>query len=498
MFKQTTITEQDKKIFEELSTFLSSFDDYQKKAIISDAPIILCIAGAGSGKTAVLTKKIEFLIKFKGVKPEKILAITFTRKAKQEMRSRLFKSGIFTNIETFNSFSEKFLQKYTHKIYGRSVRVLDHVNRRILFGLALQSLNIKREELIENYFGDSQKLNKSREELTYQLIDDCFFIIDYFKSKNKTLEDFSIQTASEYKQTAKILFMLCKNLQNYLKIQGFRTYNDQLLDVIDFFKKIPSFIPQFDHILVDEYQDVNRQQVGLLELLNPKNLFVVGDPRQSIYGWRGSDINQIVDFEKKYPECETIILDKNYRSNKNIVDIINYAIKIFNFPDLDSIFAEEGEHFLYGFPSEKDEFQFIIKKIKEYKDSFILSRTNRQLQELSFLLKNKNIPHLIKKEEDIPNHSGILLSTIHAIKGLEAETVFVIGCNEQNFPCRYSEHPIIDYVKIDEYDREKEELRLFYVALSRAKKNLFLTYSGKKPTYFINEEMKSLLNINNH
>ncbi|MBS3080354.1 ATP-dependent helicase [Candidatus Pacearchaeota archaeon] len=499
--KQTTITEQDKIIFKELSTFLAPYDDFQKKAIISNSPIIKCIAGAGTGKTTILTKRVEFLVKYKGVNSEKILAITFTRKARQEMQNRLLKNGIIANVETFNSFSEKFLQKYSHKIYGKQTKVLDYTHKQILFSLALQSLNITRETLIEEYFKDYQKSNKSKEELTFQLIDDCFFILDYFKSKNKRLEDFSVQTTSN-NQTAKTLLMVCKQLENSLKLQGLRTYNDQLLDVIAFFTKNFLFIPKFEHILVDEYQDVNNQQIELLELLAPKNLFIVGDPRQSIYGWRGSNINYLLDFEKKYPQYETIILNKNYRSNKKIVDIINSLIKPFNLPDLKSIFPEEDSCFLYEFFSERDEFNFIIKKIKEYKDIFILARTNKQLQELSVLLKNKNIPYTIKKEDDISHYSGITLSTIHAIKGLESETVFIIGCNEQNFPCKYSENPVIDILKINDYDKEQEEKRLFYVAISRAKKNLFLTYSGKRHTNFINEEMIKILNMrsntNNH
>jgi len=190
-FKQTTITEKDKQLFNELNSFLFPFNDFQKKAIISESPIILCIAGAGSGKTTVLTKRIEFLLKYKSVNPEKILAITFTRKAKQEMQGRLLKQGILVHIETFNSFCEKILRKNQFLIYGKDVRVIDQTSKVIAFIFSLQALNIKKDFIIEEYFTDSQIKNKSKEQLLSILINDCFSIIDFFKSKNEKLYDFS-------------------------------------------------------------------------------------------------------------------------------------------------------------------------------------------------------------------------------------------------------------------------------------------------------------------
>lgn len=496
LFKQVEISEQDKIIFKELSTFLSAFNDFQKKTIISSNSKICCIAGAGTGKTTVLTKRIEFLINYKERDPKKILAITFTRKARQEMLTRLSRSNIQTNIETFNSFCEKILQKYQPKIYGKSVKVIDYANKQLAFALTLQALNIKRGELIELYFTDHSKKNKSLEELTSLLINDCFFIIDYSKSLNQDILQFSSQIPEALAQKVNLILKISNYLQNYLKVHGFRTYNDQLGDVINFFKKNQECIPEFEHLLVDEYQDINKAQIELLNLLHPQNIFVVGDPRQSIFGWRGSESNEILSFEKKYPGCETILLHKNYRSNKKIVDFMNMSIKELNLPDLESIFPPKETLFLYNFPSEIDEMKFIREKIKNSKETiFVLARTNKHLFELSTLLRQENIPHTIKKEDDFSEVRGITLSTIHAIKGLEAEVVFVMGCNEQNFPCKYSEHPLSDVFKIEEYDKEKEEKRLFYVALSRAKHSLYLTYSGKQSTYFISNNMKLLLNI---
>jgi len=142
-----------------------------------------------------------------------------------------------------------------------------------------------------------------------------------------------------------------------------------------------------------------------------------------------------------------------------------------------------------------------VKSISEqelpYDEVFVLARTNRQLEELSRLMINANIPHILKTDDDFSKgieRGKVTLSTIHSIKGLEAQLVFVIGCNSQNFPCKTSEHPVRELLKTYEYDKEEEERRLFYVAISRAKEKIILTYS-KKPTYFITDEMMKIINF---
>lgn len=496
----TQITEEDKIKFKELNVFLENFNDFQKKAIISDKDKILCIAGAGSGKTTVLTKRIEFLVKYKSVSPSRILAITFTRKAREEMQNRLFQLNIQTNVETFNSFSEKILQKNENKIYGRRMNVLAYGNKVMAIMSALSSLNLTINQAIDIYFSENQKRNKTFEQLSNIFMNDCFFILEYFKSRNEELYDFSEEAETKDKYTAKLIYNICKYIKNHMEISGFRDYTDQVLDTIKFFQQNKQEIPGFDYILVDEYQDVNSMQIKLLDLLNAKHLFCVGDPRQSIFGWRGSDINYILKFQEKYPDSEIITLTKNYRSNNHIVNLMNQSIRIMSLPDLEHNHSDEKNIFLLNFDSEQSELEFVINKIQsipiEKQDIFVLSRTNSQLNQLSNLLKQKNIAHILRTDDN-PNLSAkkgeITLATIHSIKGLEAQIVFVIGCNELNFPCKASDHPVIELIKIDNYDKEEEERRLFYVAISRAKKHLYLTYSGKKPTYFINSDMLKII-----
>ena len=236
----------------------------------------------------------------------------------------------------------------------------------------------------------------------------------------------------------------------------------------------------------------------MVKLLNSPNLFAVGDPRQAIYGWRGSDISYILNFEKDYGESETVHLTKNYRSAKELVNFINYSIEGMGLPALE-YHKETGNAKikLINFENEDAERKFVIKEILQGdldpSEIFVLARTNRQLMELSQIMKTRGIDHVVKTDEvrnpKNTSEGDITLATIHAIKGLEAKKVFVIGANDQNFPCKATDHPTIEMIKNNDYNREEEERRLFYVALSRAKENLFVTYTGKKPTYFISDKM---------
>jgi superfamily I DNA/RNA helicase len=484
------ISERELEAFKELEEFLRGFNLEQKKATISAKQKILCVAGAGSGKTTVLTKRIEFLNKYQKVRGDEILAITFTRKAREEMARRLDILKVKARVETFNSFCEKILLKHGGRIYGKKVRLAGYSEKLILFRGALDYVGITMQDAIGRYFKLNQRNNKTPAQLQNIFMNDCFSILDYYKAQGKEILKFD---ASKFNGDHRMIYDIVKFLEKQMEIQGLRTYADQIQDAISFFKKYPKQIPKFQHILVDEFQDVNSSQVEILDLLNSDNLFCVGDPRQAIFGWRGSDIEYIVDFKKKFPDAQIIHLIKNYRSNKHIVEFMNKTIEKMELPNLESSFIGEKNLELKRFESELEEYAFVLEKIIDsgidYKDIFILARTNRQLEEISRLFKKTEIPFILKNEDNpnVESKGEITLATIHAIKGLEAEMVFVIGVNGINFPCKASEHPVIEEIKMYNYDREEEERRLFYVAVSRARNKLYLTYTGKKPTYFIDE-----------
>ena len=488
--------------FQEFDKFLENFNENQKKAIISKNEKIMCIAGAGSGKTAVLTKRIEFLVKHRGVDPSKILAITFTRKARQEMRNRLQEFGISTNVETFNSLGEHILNKYENEIYGRPIRLISTADKITMVKEALESQKKTLSQAVEEYFTPQQRANKTPERLMWTFINDCFTIIDYFKSKNTPIPDFSKDADTKHYLIALMVHRTCSYIKIYMETEGLRDFSDQVIDSLNFLKRNPDKIPRFEHILVDEYQDLNSMQVDFIKLLNAPNIFGVGDPRQSIFGWRGSEIAHITNFSKEYPESEVVPLIMNYRSTKRIVELINSSIKHLNFPDLVANKESKlNEIAIEKFETEMDEILDVLQKVLESKaerhEIFILARTNRQLLEISKIMKNMQIPHLLKTEDEntqINAKEGeVTLATIHSIKGLQAKETFVIGCNVQNFPCKASDHPIIEMIKMENYDKDEEEKRLFYVAISRAKEKLYLSYSGTK-TDFITDEMIQIIN----
>lgn len=476
-YKKSEITPEDKELFKQFDFFLNKYDEEQKKAIISPKKHILCIAGAGSGKTTTLVKRIEFLTQFRGILPEKVLAITFTRKAKEEMEKRLGTLPI--QIETFNSFCERQLRKYNNLAYDKPVSVITFSEKIHLVQQALKQENTTFDEATTAYFSKTQLRQKTPERLRLSFVNECFSILDLFKNANAPLEDFTKDC--EDKTTAKLVYNICKFLEAKMKELGKRDFTDQLIDAVNLFQNHPNTIPKYDHILIDEYQDINAIQALLIDVLNPNNLFCVGDPRQSIYGWRGSRIRHIMSFQEKYTDGEVITLTTNYRSCKHIVETANQLITSLNLPNLNAKNEYASIRELKEFGKESDEQQYILEQATQNNDLFIVARTNKTLNKLSELLKSRSIAHTIRSEEG-ENNIGLTptltLATVHAVKGLEAEHVIIAQCNSANFPCKASDHPIIDAIRFEDYDRQAEELRLLYVALTRAKKRLTITYVG--------------------
>ncbi|PIN87631.1 hypothetical protein COV12_02930 [Candidatus Woesearchaeota archaeon CG10_big_fil_rev_8_21_14_0_10_32_24] len=504
-FNSEPVSDQEHKIINSLSFFMEQFNPEQSKAIISESPKLLCVAGAGSGKTTVLTKRIEFLCKFKSVNPKRVLAITFTKKAKQEMVDRLETLQIYNvHIETFNSFAEKIFQNHWNLIYKNQSHIITYKDRIKLVVQALKRINLSVSGVADIYFTAGQRKIKSQDKLLFSFVNDCFHVIDYYKTERQEINPF-YEKMSQYKEknNAKILHDVCQNILKLMKEQNYRDYCDQVKDAITIFENFPSLIPKYDHILVDEYQDVNAIQIELLKHLNAPNLFVVGDPRQAIFGWRGSRINYILDFNKD-PDATTIVLKQNYRSHPNIVGLANKIVKNMNITTQES--GRESHQFsspetkLFNFERMDLEYDFVAREIArssfENTEIFVLARTNKQLADLSQKLRDKNIPHILKTDETKAaevKQGHVTLATIHSIKGLEAELVFVIGSNSLYFPCKVSDHPVIESLNLQNYDKMEEERRLFYVAVTRAKQQLYISYTGKSLTPFIDKESRKFL-----
>ncbi len=488
------VSSEEKKYFLQF-TELERYDEYQKKAILLDADHILCIAGAGSGKTSVLTERIAHLCIHKNVKPEEVLALTFTKKARLEMKKRI--NNLPVHIHTFNSFCESIIQKYESKMYTKSMKIISYSDKIIIVKKALKFFNLSIDSATQTYYGTQTQ--KSSEELFFGLVNDCFSVSDYMKFKQQEITEFEFDKLTQKdKPKGELVFGILRYIRAYMKKYHLRDFSDQLIDVITFFENNPGLIPSFKHILIDEFQDVNEIQMKLVEILCPKKIFCVGDPRQAIYGWRGSDIKFIQEFPNRYQGARVICLKYNYRSHKHIVNITNSCIDNMGLETVIAKKTEKGLVSLLKHQTQEEEFSFIIKHLQHLNcalhEVFILARTHKTLEEFAKILEAESIPFYIRgdnTQNDIIT-DAVVLSTVHGIKGLEAEVVFVLQCTNIHFPIKVSEHPVTEFIKIDSYDKEEEERRLLYVALSRAKKGLFILYTGKNPSYFITPQMKKV------
>ncbi len=343
----------------------------QKKAVETLEGPLLVLAGAGSGKTKVLTERVANLIK-KGVEPQNILAITFTNKAAKEMKERIFdliyEEAKKIQISTFHSFGLKILKTHADKLgYSKSFTILD----------ADESNNIIKG-IIKDYNLDVEpKLAKN--------------IIS--NNKNALIDVIQYENFVTNKIEEDVHFVYGK-YQAKLELTNNVDFDDLLMLPITLFKRFPEILKYYQelykYILIDEYQDTNEAQYLLAKLISAKyqNICVVGDDSQSIYSWRGSNYRNILNFEKDYKGCKTILLEQNYRSTKTIIDASNSVIKYNKNKKEKSLWTdnEEGNKIVYSkVQDEKEEALYIVNKINElvdegydYKQMVILYRTNAQ------------------------------------------------------------------------------------------------------------------------
>ncbi|NTV23396.1 MAG: UvrD-helicase domain-containing protein [Nanoarchaeota archaeon] len=484
------VTDEDRSLFEKLGDSLHGLSDEQKKAVSCQAQSILCIAGAGSGKTKVLTRRISFLSKYRSADSGEILAITFTRKAREEMVHRLdsLLPGHRVRIETFNSFCEKLLQNHELKNYGKKSTVLDYGTKVRMVMAIVKELGMNLDALLDLYYTDRKILSNDKKTLFLGFVNDIFSLLDY--QSNSAIDETQLYSSlSDFPYIIEII----KKIKEMKKAGQMRDFTDQLVHAIELLKSDPESAPRFTHMLVDEYQDINSLQFALIQLLSPNNLFAVGDPRQSIYGWRGARIDYVLDFETHYKDAKVLQLSTNYRSTKNIVSLCNTVIKPMKLPDNVTMNADGESVSFVSQDSEDAEALFICQSIMSLdiprKEIFVLARTNKQIENISKHMDSHQIKYLKRttdetKQNIAPTDEQVTLSAIHAIKGLEADYVYVIGASAKNHPCHATEHPVLESVKTEVYDKNSEELRLLYVALSRARKRLIVSYSGSLSPFF--------------
>ncbi|TCL40027.1 DNA helicase-2/ATP-dependent DNA helicase PcrA [Anaerospora hongkongensis] len=355
---------------------LNGLNEQQERAVITTAPVILCIAGAGSGKTTVLTKRVANLVLNHGIKTSNILCLTFTRLAGLEMKERVIKligedaaKELFSN--TFDAFAVSVLKEHGHLLgIEENFSIYDQEDRNELFKKIIADL------------GNRTTLSK---------------VVERHKKCGDVREE-----RRAYPEE-------CRVLEEY----GYRCKQNNAVDlnrlvdlVIRLWELHPTILAhyqnQYSHVFVDEFQDTDKEQAYMVDLLRARNLFIVGDADQSIYEWRGAKVDFIVNFEKNNPGCEVIKLEDNYRSTEQIVDVANRLIR-FNVKRVDKKLIAHK----FGCAVSLDRYEDAYKENAAvadsiaamsqdmpYKEIAVLARTNAKLDSIKWELERRGLPCL--------------------------------------------------------------------------------------------------------
>ncbi|HHY6857377.1 TPA: DNA helicase PcrA [Streptococcus agalactiae] len=400
-----------------MNPLIIGMNDKQAEAVqTTDGPLLI-MAGAGSGKTRVLTHRIAYLIDEKYVNPWNILAITFTNKAAREMRERAIALNPATQdtlIATFHSMCVRILRRETDYIgYNRNFTIVDPGEQRTLMKRIIKQLNL-----------DTKKWNERS------------ILGTISNAKNDLLDEIAYekQAGDMYTQ---VIAKCYKAYQEELRRSEAMDFDDLIMMTLRLFdqnKDVLAYYQQrYQYIHVDEYQDTNHAQYQLVKLLASrfKNICVVGDADQSIYGWRGADMQNILDFEKDYPQAKVVLLEENYRSTKKILQAANNVINHNKNRRPKKLWTQndEGEQIVYHRANnEQEEAVFVASTIdnivreqgKNFKDFAVLYRTNAQSRTIEEALLKSNIPYTMvggtkfysrKEIRDVIAYLNILANT---------------------------------------------------------------------------------------
>lgn len=370
---------------------LHGLNPMQKEAVKTVNGPLLIMAGAGSGKTRVLTHRIAYLLGEKTVAPWNILAITFTNKAAREMQERIYKlvgkdaEDIW--VSTFHSMCVRILRRDIDRIgFNRSFSILDTTDQLTVIKNILKEKNL-----------DAKKF------------DPRAILGSISSAKNE------LQTAADYARDAftpfeKVIGEIYASYQDRLRKNHSLDFDDLIMMTITLFERVPEVLQyyqrKFQYIHVDEYQDTNHAQYKIVKMLAEqfKNICVVGDSDQSIYRWRGADISNILSFEKDYDNAQVILLEQNYRSTQTILDAANAVITNNSNRKAKKLWTDNGQGNTINYfraASEQDEGYFVAGKLAEWKkqqvhqysDIAILYRTNAQSRAMEEVLVKSNIPY---------------------------------------------------------------------------------------------------------
>ena len=369
-----------------------SLNEQQKKGVFTTQGPVLILAGAGSGKTSVLTRRIAYLIENVGVNPWNIMAITFTNKAAGEMRERVDDIVGYGSesiwVATFHSSCVRILRRHIDRLgYDTNFTIYDTDDQKNIMKEVCKKLNIDTKQLKEKTILGIISSQK----------DNLISPLDY---EMTVMGDFTKRKIAE----------AYKEYQALLKKNNALDFDDIIVKTVELFKACPDVLEnyhnRFQYIMVDEYQDTNTAQFELIRLLamRSRNLCVVGDDDQSIYKFRGANIRNILDFEKVYPDATVIKLEQNYRSSQNILDAANAVIRNNVGRKDKALWTDKGAgnriHFRQ-FDNAFEEAEYISSDIKrkkreaegDYNQCAVLYRTNAQSRLLEECFVSNNIPY---------------------------------------------------------------------------------------------------------
>ena len=368
-----------------------TLNEQQKEAVFHTEGPLLILAGAGSGKTRVLTHRIAYLIEERGVNPWNILAITFTNKAAGEMRERVDRLVGFGAesiwVSTFHSTCVRILRRYIDRIgFDTNFTIYDSDDQKSLMRDVCRVLDVDTKKYKERMFLSA---------------------ISAAKDEMITPDEYELNAAGDFGKQK--IAQVYREYERQLHANNALDFDDLLLKTVQLFQTQPdvleSYQERFLYIMVDEYQDTNTSQYELVAMLAAKykNLCVVGDDDQSIYGWRGANIRNILDFEKDFPDTTVIKLEQNYRSTKKILEAANAVIH-HNQTRKDKTLWTENDSgsilHIYKADNEYDECRFVAEKILELEKQgktrnqmAVLYRTNAQSRAVEDQMVKRGIPY---------------------------------------------------------------------------------------------------------
>lgn len=371
---------------------IDSLNDRQKEAVVNTDGPMLILAGAGSGKTKVLTTKVAYLIEEKNIDPNNILAITFTNKAAKEMKERIFKlegnSAFYIQISTFHSFGLKILKENCELLgYEKNFTILDSDDSLSIIKKIMKELNI-----------DANKYNPKA----------IKNVISNNKNEIIDPEKYSLYVNTDFDEIALEVY---RKYEKSLKINNAVDFDDLLILPLKLFNNNPGVLQKYQekykYVFIDEYQDTNEPQYILSKMISAKykNITVVGDADQAIFTWRGANYKNILNFEKDYKDAKVVLLEENYRSTKTILNAANNVIKNNKIRKEKNLWTqnEEGSKITYykAF-DEKDESNYVVNEIKKLiekgvnpKDICVLYRANAQSRTVEEAFLTSNISYNI-------------------------------------------------------------------------------------------------------